>query len=94
LLRERSLDSVTMQEVADRAGLSITSVYARFDGKDALVLALHERVIAAGLAALEAALDDGEVAGAPLSPSSSSRGCCTAPNPPAFPSISPRSPSG
>ncbi|MEJ7584050.1 MAG: helix-turn-helix domain-containing protein [Acidimicrobiales bacterium] len=45
LLAERPLSRVTMQEVADRAGLSITSVYARFDGKDALVLALHERVI-------------------------------------------------
>jgi AcrR family transcriptional regulator len=66
LLRERALGSVTMQEVADRAGLSITSVYARFDGKAALVLALHEHVIAQGLAALEAALDDGELAGAPL----------------------------
>jgi len=54
LLRERPLASVTMQQVADRAGLSITSVYARFDGKAALVLALHEQVIAQGLAALDA----------------------------------------
>ena len=66
LLRERPLGSVTMQEVADRAGLSITSVYARFEGKAALVLALHEQVIAQGLAALEAVLDDEELAGAPL----------------------------
>jgi AcrR family transcriptional regulator len=55
-----------MQEVADRSGLSITSVYARFDGKAALVLALHEQVIAEGLAALETALAAGQLAGAPL----------------------------
>lgn len=45
MLRERPLHKVTVQDVADRAKLSITSVYARFDGKKALVLALHERVI-------------------------------------------------
>ena len=39
---ERPLANVTMQEVADRAGLSITSVYARFDGKNALFLAVVE----------------------------------------------------
>ncbi len=62
LLRERPLASVTMQEVAGRAGLSVTSVYARFDGKAALVLALHESVIAQALAAL----DDAEAASAPF----------------------------
>ena len=46
-----------MQEVATAAGLSITSVYARFEGKQALVLALHERVIAEGGAQLEAMLE-------------------------------------
>jgi AcrR family transcriptional regulator len=45
MLRDRPLHKVTVQDVADRAKLSITSVYARFDGKKALVLALHERVI-------------------------------------------------
>ena len=49
LLVDRPLAKVTVQEVADRAGLSITSVYARFDGKQALVLALHERVVAEGI---------------------------------------------
>lgn len=66
LLRERPFASVTMQEVADRAGLSITSVYARFDGKAALVLALHEQIIAQGLATLDAALAGGEQAEASL----------------------------
>jgi len=54
LLAERPLSRVTMQDVADRAHLSITSVYARFDGKDALVLALHERVIGEAIAQLDA----------------------------------------
>ena len=66
LLRERPLAQVTMQEVADRAGLSITSVYARFDGKFALVLALHERVIATAMEQLEAALADPTLVDAPL----------------------------
>ncbi len=54
----RPLSKVTVQEVAKRAGLSITSVYARFDGKDALVLALHERVVGNGGAQLDALLED------------------------------------
>ncbi|MEO6317360.1 MAG: TetR/AcrR family transcriptional regulator [Acidimicrobiales bacterium] len=53
LLTERPLSKVTMQDIADRADLSITSVYARFDGKDALVLALHERVIGEAVAQLD-----------------------------------------
>lgn len=47
-----------MQDVADRAGLSVTSLYARFDGKAALVLALHERTIASGLDAIDAFASD------------------------------------
>lgn len=66
LLRDRPLAKVTMQEVADRAGLSITSVYARFDGKFALVLALHERVIATAMDQVDAALADPAVFEAPL----------------------------
>ena len=51
-----------MQEVAQRAGLSLTSVYARFDGKAALVLALHERVISNGLAIADLADADESLA--------------------------------
>lgn len=58
LLRELPLASVTMDEVARRAGLSITSVYARFDGKAALVLALHERTIATALEQFDGALEN------------------------------------
>ncbi len=53
LLAERPLSSVTVQEVADRAGLSITSLYARFDGEQALVLALHERTVRSALELLD-----------------------------------------
>lgn len=60
LLRERPYAEVGMQEVADRAGLSVTSVYARFDGKASLVLALHERTIAVGLDGLDDALSTGD----------------------------------
>jgi AcrR family transcriptional regulator len=46
-----------MQDVADRAGLAITSVYARFEGKSALVLAVHERLIVSGIAAFDAMVE-------------------------------------
>jgi len=55
-----------VQEVADRAGLSITSVYARFTGKDALVLALHERVIGDGVALMDTLLGEATVSAAPV----------------------------
>jgi AcrR family transcriptional regulator len=66
LLRKRPFASVSMQDVARRARLSITSVYARFDGKNALLLALHERVIATALAQIDAVLVDATLAAAPL----------------------------
>lgn len=66
LLAARPLSKVTVQEVAQRAGLSITSLYARFEGKDALVLALHERVLANGGAQMDALLGDDAIAQAPV----------------------------
>ncbi len=66
LLAERDPSKVTVQEIADRAGLSITSIYARFDGKSALVLALHERVIGQGMAQLDQFLGQEAVATAPV----------------------------
>ncbi len=57
LLKERPYSRVTMQDVADRAGLAITSVYARFEGKSALVLAVHERLIVSGIAAFDAMVE-------------------------------------
>lgn len=57
LLAHRPLARVSMHDVAAEAGLSVTSVYARFDGKQALVLALHERVVAQGRELLDSMLD-------------------------------------
>jgi AcrR family transcriptional regulator len=57
LLKERPYSRVAMQDVADRAGLAITSVYARFDGKSALVLAAHERIIASAIAGFDAMVE-------------------------------------
>lgn len=45
LLQQKPLDAIAMQELAQQAGASISSIYARFRDKQALVLALHERVV-------------------------------------------------
>lgn len=45
LLQEKPLDAISLQELAQQAGASISSIYARFRDKQALVLALHERVV-------------------------------------------------
>ncbi len=66
LLQERPLARVSMDDVARRSGLAITSVYARFDGKAALVLALHERTIASALDLFDTALEDPSMADAPV----------------------------
>jgi AcrR family transcriptional regulator len=42
LLEQKPLDRITVAEVARRARASIPSLYARFDGKEALLVAAHE----------------------------------------------------
>ncbi len=66
LVRERPLAQVTMEQVAAEAGLAITSVYGRFDGKAALVLALHERTIDRALSEMDAFLEAPELAELPV----------------------------
>lgn len=44
LLREKSLDEITMQELSQHSKAAISSIYARFDGKDAMLVALHEAI--------------------------------------------------
>lgn len=44
LLAERGRAGTTVQEIVDRAGSSVGSFYARFDGKDGLLRYLEERV--------------------------------------------------
>lgn len=44
LLREKSLDDITMQELSAESKAGISSIYARFNGKDAMLVALHEKI--------------------------------------------------
>ena len=43
MLTTQPFDRITMAALARRAGVAVTSIYARFSDKHALVLALHER---------------------------------------------------
>src|SRR5262245_42920460 len=43
MLVEQPFEKITMADLARRARVAVTSIYARFDDKRALVLALHER---------------------------------------------------
>lgn len=43
MLAKQPFEAITMAELARRAGVAMTSIYARFEDKRALVLALHER---------------------------------------------------
>jgi AcrR family transcriptional regulator len=45
VLKERGVDGFTLQEVSRRAGVSIGSIYARVPGREALILAIYERVM-------------------------------------------------
>jgi AcrR family transcriptional regulator len=42
LLAEKSFDQIAMAELAERAGCSVTSIYARFKDKWSMIAALHE----------------------------------------------------
>lgn len=44
LLRQKSLADITMQELSQESKAAISSIYARFDGKDAMLVALHEAI--------------------------------------------------
>lgn len=43
LLRVKSLDEITIQELSAESKAAISSIYARFNGKDAMLVALHEQ---------------------------------------------------
>src|SRR5579884_2689085 len=45
LLVEEGFEGFTLQEVSRRAGVSIGSIYARVPSREALILALHGRVM-------------------------------------------------
>ncbi len=43
LLAKKPFEEITMAELARRSRIAVTSIYARFENKQALVLAAHER---------------------------------------------------
>jgi AcrR family transcriptional regulator len=45
LLQDKGFDGFTLQELSQRAGVSIGSIYARVDGRDALIMAIYERAM-------------------------------------------------
>ena len=53
LLKEKTYDEITMQEVAVRSETGISSIYARFRDKQALVLGIHSRLSKQTLTCLE-----------------------------------------
>jgi len=57
MLATHSFERITMAELARRARVAVTSIYARFDDKRALVLALHERHVEESLRFTDALLD-------------------------------------
>lgn len=61
LLAERRLEEITVAHVVARAGSSVGSFYARFPGKEALVVALVERYHEDTRAVMEALLADGRL---------------------------------
>src|SRR5690349_17624681 len=42
LLADKTFDEISIQEIAQRAGCAVTSIYARFRDKRAMVPAMHE----------------------------------------------------
>jgi AcrR family transcriptional regulator len=56
LFAEREFDAVSVAEIAGRAGVSVGGFYARFTGKEALLDAIAERVLAEAAATLDRAL--------------------------------------
>lgn len=45
LLKLRSIEAISMQEIAREADVSVSSIYARFRDKKAMIFALHLRVM-------------------------------------------------
>ncbi|MDF1764317.1 MAG: TetR/AcrR family transcriptional regulator [Oleibacter sp.] len=46
LLRQQSFDQLRLQDIAKEADASVSSIYARFNDKSAILFALHEQIVA------------------------------------------------
>ncbi len=66
MLIEQSFEQITIADLARRARVAVTSIYARFDDKRALVLALHERHFAETVRNTDTLLDPDRWEGADL----------------------------
>jgi AcrR family transcriptional regulator len=66
MLAEQPFEKIRVTEIARRAGVAVTSIYARFEDKRALVLALHERHVSETLGLTDTLLDAGRWEGADL----------------------------
>src|ERR1700704_2936777 len=58
MLRERSLDELSMEDLCKRVGVTIGAFYGRFEGKDAFFSALMSLAASKALAAVRAAVAD------------------------------------
>lgn len=58
LLSAKPFDQIAVVEIAERAGVSVGGVYARFAGKHALLVPLFEDILGVCTAALDRAMDD------------------------------------
>ena len=66
MLAEQPFEQIRMADLARRAAVAVTSIYARFEDKRALVLALHERHVDETRRVTDELLDPRKWAGADL----------------------------
>ena len=66
MLRERSLDELSIEDLCNRVGVTIGAFYGRFEGKDAFFNALMSLAVRKALAAVRAAVADEDNLGAGL----------------------------
>jgi AcrR family transcriptional regulator len=66
MLRERSLDELSIEDLCKRVGVTIGAFYGRFESKDAFFSALMSLAVRKALAALRAAVADEDIPGTGL----------------------------
>src|SRR4030088_57659 len=66
MLRERSLDELSIEDLCKRVGVTIGAFYGRFESKDAFFSALMSLAVRKALAALRAAGADDDIPGTGL----------------------------